>query len=319
MPENSHVLITGATGHVGGRLVQHMVNAGATSLRAIAKTERILPDWMRTQAFTFADIRSEAIRRQLLNGTSTVVHLANRGFSASTPPSESQLAIEHSTTLSLARDAIRAGVSQFIILSSIHVYGEALVGNVDDGTPPSPISTLGLARLRIEQDLTALANGTSMNVTIIRMSNSFGVPAVPRPETWALLLHDLCKQAIQSHSLILRSDPRLSRDVIALRDVVDVLHQVINSPSMTGGVFLLASGQTMQLIELAELIRMEAYNTLGKDVSIQSSSFSTTAPATFKLNPFKLRDIGITIPQRREREISDLLKYAMQEFHGVPL
>jgi UDP-glucose 4-epimerase len=270
---------------------------------------------MRAHEFIFGDIRSETIREQILSGASTVVHLANRGFSASTPPSEAQLAIERSTTLKLAEDAVRAGVSRFIVLSSIHVYGRTLVGNVYDDTPADPVSTLGISRLRIEEDLMALAESTSMNVTIIRMSNSFGTPAVPRPETWGLLLHDLCKQAVQSHSLTLRSDPRISRDMMALRDVVDVLQQVINSKRVSSGIYLLASGQTNQLIELAQLVRTEALAQLGKDLSIETSDFATISPASFTLSPIKLREAGVMIPQNREEEIRDLLRYAVQEFH----
>ncbi len=314
MSTYQRILLTGATGHVGGRLFQHLSQEGIPIVRGVALSSRPAPIWAGSHELCFGDLGLESFRAQVLEEVDVVVHLASRGFSATNQPTGDQLAEEHANTMALAHDAVRANVSRFVFLSSIHVYGKALVGKVDDTTKSQPISEYGASRLRIEEDLARLANETGLEVVVVRMSNSFGVPAFPRVETWDLLLHDLCRQAIQSDSLALRSDPRTSRDVIALRDAVVVLSQIIQSPSLPTGMYLLASGQTSTLLDLANSVRQLANEILGRVLTIETTDRVTEIPSSFHFDCTKLRSVGITIPQHRDDEIRDLLSDAQREF-----
>ena len=314
MSTYQRILLTGVTGHVGGRLFEHLSQERVCNVRGVALSSRPAPVWATSHELCFGNIKSESFRKQVLEEVDVVVHLANRGFSATNQPSADQLAEEHSNTLSLARDAVRANVSRFVFLSSIHVYGRALLGRVDDATKAQPASEYGASRLRIEEALAQLADETGLEVVVVRMSNSFGVPAFPRVETWDLILHDLCRQAVQSDSLTLRSDPRTSRDVIALRDAVVALSQVIQSPSLSTGTYLLASGQTCTLLDLANSVRQLANEILGRVLAIETTGRVTETLPSFQFDSTKLRGVGITIPQHRDDEIRDLLRYARREF-----
>lgn len=155
---------------------------------------------------------------------------------------------------------------------------------------------------------------TTTKTVVVRLTNSFGVPMSPRPETWNLLMHDLCRQAVMSRSLVLRSDPRICRDSMALCDVVEVLAQILTSPQPLQGVYLLASGETMQIAQLATLVQLHAEEVLAISAEVKAPHHQSTMPTTYTLEPRRLRDAGIRIPNNRNQEICDLLRYAEQEF-----
>ena len=317
MAERQRVLLTGATGHVGGRLLSRLSLQNALRTRALVRSSRALPVWAEDTEVLYGNLENRRIRQDALRDVNCVVHLATRGFSSVMAPTEEELAKEEELTLSLAADALGARVSRLIYISSIHAYGQALVGRVDDLTPTAPNTHYGRSRQRIEQGILELASGFDGQVAVLRLTNSFGVPAIPRKETWNLLMHDLCRQVVQSHSMELRSDGRISRDIMALRDVVDVLYQIITTTADLQGVCLLASGHTMQLTEIAESVQQHAKEVLGVTADISVPTYESVQPASFSLHPAKLLGAGITIPRNRDKEIRDLLRYAQQEFGGA--
>jgi nucleoside-diphosphate-sugar epimerase len=138
----------------------------------------------------------------------------------------------------------------------------------------------------------------------------------PRAETWNLLVHDLCRQAAQSDTIMLRSDARTCRDLMALRDVVAVLKRVVEFPDMTSGTYLLASGTTLSLADIASLVARLAADEFDKTCSVQFGEPGIDTPPTFTLHSRRLRKLGIDIPQHRDDEIRDLLRYARDTVSG---
>ena len=314
MSSPQRVLLTGATGHVGGRLFKHLVSLSNASIRVTIRSTPVLPDWATSTDVVVGDLSDSSVRRASLHGVDTVVHLATRGFSAAIGPTDSDLLEERNTAEALIREALVAGVSHFIFLSSIHVYGNSLVGLVTDETPPAPNTTYAKSRQHIEDDLFSLTTGTRTTVSVVRLTNSFGVPVFSRPETWNLLVHDLCRQVVQSSQIVLRSDARTCRDIMSLRDVVEVLGHLIYRGQSQNEIVLLASGRSMPIGEIAELVRESAKDLLGITASIKHSVNDEAVPPAFTLEPRKLREAGVVIPDNREAEIRDLLLLAQQEF-----
>ena len=155
---------------------------------------------------------------------------------------------------------------------------------------------------------------TNTQIVVVRLTNSFGVPTSPRPETWNLLMHDLCRQVVTLRSLVLRSGPRICRDAMALCDVVEVLAQFVASPQSLQGGCLLASGETMRLAQLAALFQRHAEDVLAISAEVKAPHRQSTVPTTYTLNTRRLSDAGIRIPNNRNQELCDLLHYAQREF-----
>ena len=302
---------------MGGRLSAHLTKSG-TKTRALLRSQQSLPEWAARAEVVHGDLNDASMRREVLRGVHTVAHLATRGSSSAVPPTSKELQIEEDIALSLLDDAIAVGVSRFLYLSSIHVYGDSLVGRVDDATPTRPTTDYGRSRKRIEERMLQRSAATNTQTVVVRLTNAFGVPTSPRPETWNLLMHDLCRQVVTSGSLVLRSDPRICRDSMALCDVAEGLAQIVTSPQLLQGVYLLASGETMQLAQLATLVQRHAEEVLAISAEVKAPHHQSTVPTTFTLDTRRLRNAGIRIPNNRNQELCDLLRYAQQEFGQGP-
>jgi UDP-glucose 4-epimerase len=53
---------------------------------------------------------------------------------------------------------------------------------------------------------------------VIRVSNSFGAPAHQHANCWMLLVNDLCRQAVSTGQMTLRSSGIRRRDFVTLTD-----------------------------------------------------------------------------------------------------
>jgi len=129
-------------------------------------------------------------------------------------------------------------------------------------------------------------------------------------------VHDLCRQAAESDTIVLRSDARTCRDVMAMRDVVEVLKQVIESQTVSNGTYLLASGNTLPLADIAASVARLAHDELGKTCSVRFGEPGNDTPSKFTLHSRRLRELGIAIPQHRDEEVRDLLRYARDTIAG---
>lgn len=307
------IVITGASGHVGGRLLKHFCSTARHRIRPHFRTKPVLPDWAVALTPTIGDLRNASTRRKILNDADVVVHLATRGYSSFRQPLQSELEDEYTTSVALIQDSIALGVTQFVFVSSIHVLGKALVGDVTDRTAPLPSSEYGRARMRLETELLRQCNETEMKPVVLRMANTFGVPAFPNPAAWKLLIHDLCQQAVKSDRLQLNSDGSRCRNILALGDAVGVLSQVATT-RIPSGTYLLAGPRSYRVHEIAELVRSRAEYILGKPLSVEYSRTNVAADKQFTLHPTSLNAVGITMNNTLVEEVDDLLRMAQAEF-----
>lgn len=307
------IVITGASGHVGGRLLKYFCTETRHRVRPHFRDQSPLPAWATDHFTTSGDLCDEAVRGRALDGADVVIHLATRGYSTSHPPTASELEVERYASIELIRDAADSGVSRFIFISSIHVYGDALIGAVTGSTTPEPTTDYGRSRLQLERELTRQGETSAMTRVVLRMTNTFGIPAMTQPATWDLLVHDLCRQAVVSNRLVLHSNGTGYRNFLALSDAVSVIAEIAthNVPS---GTYILAGPKTYQLREVAELVRVRAELLLGKSLTVEVSSTDMSQHQPFTLNGTSLHAFGISMRDNIVGELDQLIRAADQEF-----
>jgi len=310
------IVITGASGHVGGRLFMHFCTATDRHVRPHFRAIIPLPTWAVSHTATLGDLREHSVRMNALRDADVVIHLATRGYSSSKPPSPSQLAAERAATVDLIRDAAASGVSRFVLVSSIHVLGDALVGDVTDFTTPLPTTDYGRSRLELEREVKGQSLANSMTGIVLRMTNTFGVPAIVQPSTWDLLIHDLCRQAVTSDRLVLHSNGSGYRNFLALSDAVNVITEVATH-TVPSGTYLLAGPQTFQLREVAETVRIRAEHLLQKSLTVDVNTTDMTRHQPFTVKGESLRALGIVMQDNFIGELDRLILAARKEF-GEP-
>lgn len=238
------VLITGASGFVGGRLVN--VLAEKTALELYAATRRDIshcPAIVRIAE----DFSSEAKVAPLVEGMDVVVHAAARVHvmnDDSVDPLEAFRKVNVEGTLNLARAAVSAGVKRFVFVSSIKVNGEGTPKGVPycAADTPAPLDPYGVSKLEAEQALQALAAATNLEVVIIRPVLVYG------PGVKANFLN-MMRWIEKGVPLPFGAIHNL-RSLVSIDNLVDLISVCIEHPAAANQTFLVSDGEDMSTTQL---------------------------------------------------------------------
>ena len=159
------VLLTGANGFVGRNIAPVLSASGMIVQKAMRKPSS------EPNTVVIDTIGPDTNWDEALRGVDAVVHLAARvHHPREEHASEIYRSINTDGTLQLARCAAKAGVRQFIYLSTILVNGASTDGRSPfrEDDPVIPRGVYGLSKAAAEAGLEALAQETDMSITVIR-------------------------------------------------------------------------------------------------------------------------------------------------------
>lgn len=167
------ILLTGATGFVGQRLVDHLLKTTSFFLQLAVRSRPRQSDHPRIGLSMIADISASTDWSSALSECDVVIHVAARAHVMDNNNAKS-LDLYRTTntdgTLNLARQAMSAGVKRFIFISTIKVNGESsrpgLPIDVDDMEPLN--CPYAISKYEAEQGLLALSSKNQMEIVIIR-------------------------------------------------------------------------------------------------------------------------------------------------------
>jgi nucleoside-diphosphate-sugar epimerase len=176
-PGSARVLITGATGALGPRVVEAFLEAGE-SIRTLSLDEPaadILPDGVETLT---GDVTDEETVASALGGIDRVVHLAALLHIVDPPPHMQQKyeQVNVGGTRTLLDAAERAGVKRVVLFSTIAVYGGGAADLVlDESSTPRPETLYAQSKLEAERLVLSSrsADGKPMG-TVLRMAAVYG-------------------------------------------------------------------------------------------------------------------------------------------------
>lgn len=169
MQGSSRVLVTGATGFIGGHLQKRLIGEGV-SVRCAVQHGRTVEGCELVETGNFATFRDFG---SAVSNCDAVVHLAGRAhvFDGSAPTLFRAVNVD--ATLALAEAAAAAKVKKFVFVSSIGVYGSHAI-SVSETTPFSPADPYAESKLEAERTLRAFAASTDIQLTIVRPPLVYG-------------------------------------------------------------------------------------------------------------------------------------------------
>ena len=138
------ILITGATGLVGGAVMRELLRLGVPVIAGVRKYSRLVPSTVKQ--IKISDISSNTDWMPALEAVDVVIHAAARVHvmddSSANPLTEFRK-VNTAGTLNLARQAADSGVRRFVFISSVKVNGEATDNEhpftpADDHIPADP-------------------------------------------------------------------------------------------------------------------------------------------------------------------------------------
>jgi nucleoside-diphosphate-sugar epimerase len=166
----ARVVVTGAGGFIGGRLVEALAAAGLELTAVVRDYGRAARLGRLGVKLVRADLRDPQAVRALLDDAELVFHCAY-GWR---PDQELERAENLAASLNVGLEARRLDRVRLVHVSTMAVYGHDLPPIVDEDTPPRPGTPYGATKLEIERELAALAAGGAIDLRVVRATKVFG-------------------------------------------------------------------------------------------------------------------------------------------------
>ena len=261
-----NILITGGLGYIGGRVATYI--KGERPETNIFLTTRIkdreLPSW--TKDFTILQMHlldedsiTECLKDKKLD---IIIHLAALNEIDSLKNLELALKVNTQGTYNLLTKAKDNNIDRFIYFSTFHVYGDTLDSVITEETPTRPFHPYAITHRAAEDFVNYFKHFCGIKTLILRLSNGYGYPMDINVNRWTLVFNDLCRQAVSTNTLILKSSGKQYRDFISLYNTARAVHHFIYKvPAEWGdGLYNLGSNCSMSILEVANKIA-EIYKT----------------------------------------------------------
>ena len=113
-------------------------------------------------------------------------------------------------------------IPKLIFFSSIHVYGDSLQPIVDEESDTCPSSNYGILKLNLEKFFRTASVKYSFDFTALRLSNIIA-PPFKGFSNWHLVFHSFLHSCFSTRSIVIKSNPLVSRDFVAIEFFLFIL------------------------------------------------------------------------------------------------
>lgn len=239
------ILLTGATGFVGRRLHEILLQRGF-EVRAAGRTRDEALARQGGEQVLVGALELNPDLQRALDDVQVVVHLAGRAHVMRERAADPLVAFREvnvAGTTRLAEAAARSGVGRLVFVSSIKVNGESTdLTPFRAGDMPAPEDPYGVSKWEAEQALRRIERDTGMEVVVVRPPLVYG-PGVKGN------LRSLLRWIDRGLPLPFGACEN-SRSLIGLDNLVDLLMTCTLEPAAAGGTFLAADGVDLSTPEL---------------------------------------------------------------------
>ncbi len=311
------ILIVGGFGFVGGRLLEHL---SAKEHQVVVGSRMLKPP---NKKFHDVEVRkmdwyNDSALLKICEGIDVVIHAAGMNAKECLEDPKGALNFNGNGTSRLAKAACEAGVKKFIYLSTAHVYASPLEGSITEETETLNPHPYAMSHLAGETALLEIGKSSKMWTIVMRLSNAFGAPSHLSANCWMLLINDLCRQAIETKKLVVKSDGLQLRDFISMKEVCNVIEKIalVNEKFRDIQIFNLGSGITKSVREIAKLVQARSVKVLGfkPELSfLKDTSSKTSLPLHYGTTNLSMLDIKVK-EESFESEIDNLLRFCRINF-----
>ena len=238
------ILVTGASGFVGGALVQQINGLHDIQVLTRKPIDLLTPD---VQQLVAANI----FAADLPENIDVIIHLAGRAHilnEQTTDPLSEFRKVNVEGTLELARQALEKKVKRFIFMSSIGVNGSVTLQQpFTEDAIPQPHADYAVSKLEAEHELKKLFAGSDTELVIIRPPLVYAAHA---PGNFARLL-----KLVASNLPLPFAGTNNKRSFVALENLVDFIQTCIEHPNAANQTFLVADQTPISTRELVQYLK----------------------------------------------------------------
>lgn len=265
------IVVTGASGYLGRRLVEHLAGVPCRIIR-VSRSAALppAPSSPATLVNVTGDLRDAALWARLLDGADLVVHFAAQTSAA---VAAANPAIDFAANVVPMRrllEACRGLRRQPVILSAGTVTQAGVPARipVDEDADDQPITVYDQHKLTAERDLeTAVAAGAAIGATL-RLANIYG-PGSPTTGRNRNVLNRMVRSALQGEPLTVFGGGDYVRDYLFVDDAVDAfLAAGASADRINGRHYVVGSGNGVTIREAFELVAARVGALTGRIVPV---------------------------------------------------
>jgi UDP-glucose 4-epimerase len=282
------VLVTGGTGYLGARIGKSLaeqgydVCLGSRNPYANGKVEgcnQIATTW-------------DDPELKFCKGFDLIIHAA--GVNARDCAENPSLALKFNgqTTGRLVQKAESYGCERFIYLSTVHVYNSPLVGTFDEQSPILNNHPYATSHHSGEEQVLSVGKNSSLDGTVLRLSNTFGYPLTEETACWGLVFNEFIRDAFLKGRIIINGDCSSKRDFLPITELNRILGEILASPYPIPEVINVSSATSRTLLEVACRVRDVVSKFTGTAVELVNEIGSETE-SNLNIKNGALEKIGI--------------------------
>lgn len=236
-PDSGTVLVAGATGFIGRKLVDALHVRRRTIYALARDISKIRSLWPQGDiAGRSGDIANAETLKDVCAGVHTVFHLASYAEEAQFDETENlhwRVTVEG--TRHLLEAAARSGVKRFIYVSSVKAMGEGGEFCLDESSLTEPVSPYGRAKLEAEGLVLEAGRKHGMHVCNLRLPLVYGRDN--RGSIWRMIA------AIDRGWFPPLPETGNKRSMVHVDDVIQALLLAADNPAARGHTYLVTDGQ----------------------------------------------------------------------------
>jgi UDP-glucose 4-epimerase len=243
---NEHVLVTGASGFVGGAVVRALRKGGAR-VTTIDQSAFAVPD----VTSLVGDLTDPRVRdAAVTEGLTGIIHLA--AVTSVLRSVEDPVGVYEANvgaTSSLLELARARGVGRFLLSSTNAVVGDVGSTKIREDTPLRPLTPYGATKAACEMLMSAYAGSYGMTTTALRLTNVYG-PGMRHKDS---LVARLMKAARSGATVEIYGDGTQVRDFVHVDDVVRGL--LLAWERRWVGPLIIGAGRSVTVLEVFDAAR----------------------------------------------------------------
>ncbi len=256
------VLVTGATGHIGGWLTERLIASGAEVVCLVRdwvpQCELVRRGMIEQVKVVRGDLCDAGLLRRTLADyeINTVMHLAGQsivGIGNVDPVTTFDSNIRGTWCL-LEACRLSAAVQQIVVASTDKVYGECDQLPYIEDTPLLAVYPHDVSKACAEMIARSYAVTYGVNLGVIRLPNIYGGGDL----NWTRIIPGAIRSIIRGEQPVINSNGRFIRDYLYVEDAVSaallLAEKLAENPEVRSQAFNISSETHLTVLELVEHI-----------------------------------------------------------------